>query len=168
MIIKKIIAFALCLVMLCSAVMFFPSCSLESIKENGTDLIKSMQYDYALITMPDGSEYKLELEGWAHTAEESYTYLYGKDGEGYIVGSRNYMLVNDPEIDIDVTSFSTITFDIKAEEVVIKKPSGELMTITYDDSKIGTITKNGVLKDENGVIYGVHGDNMWVKFSYEK
>ena len=24
------------------------------------------------------------------------------------------------------------------------------------------------LKDENGVIYGVHGDNMWVKFSYEK
>ena len=165
--VSKIIAIILTLGFAVSAL---ASCdAVDKLADGGKDLLANVQYDYAVITMPDGTAKEIELDAWGSDGNSPahYYYIFGTDGEGYITGARNCMFVNKPDVDINVGVLSSIgTMKYSFEAITIRNPDGSITELPGGDKNKGAIH---LLKfeDEDGTIYTPHADNFWVKIKVD-
>ena len=132
----------------------------NKVKGAGDDILNSVQYDYAIISFPDGTIEQVELSGLYNSAEgETYYYIYGTDGYGYIVDKKNCALVNDPDMDIDV-AFSLNYKKMTYVSAMVKMPDGTVKnTNSFEGDVVGVL----MFKDEDGKFYSVDSSNYAIK-----
>lgn len=162
---KKLIVIILVLAVVVGGVIMIAPGIVDKVKNNGKNAIESMQYDYAVITAPDGSVIKVEIESWGSDggSPAARYFVFGKDGTGYMVGVRNCTFINDPNVDIDAVSFTgTKKLNYSYVEAMIKESDESIITIT-DFEDVNAATNVIPLKDANGVIYSPHPDNVLIK-----
>ena len=162
---KKVIIVVLVLAAIVGAVAYFAPNLIDKVKNNGKNAIEKMQYDYAVITAPDGSVIKVEIESWGTdgSSPAARYFVFGKDGTGYMVGVRNCTFINDPNVDIDAVSFTgTKKLNYSYVEAMIKESDESIITIT-DFEDVNAAINVIPLKDANGVIYSPHPDNVLIK-----
>jgi hypothetical protein len=153
---KKIISIILALSLILAFALTLTSCG------------ENITYDYALIYFHDGSSIKVELEAVLINGQQPNVYhIYGTDGVGYVVGSENCILVNDPDVDINKSTLSgTVKFKMTYEETIIRKPDGEIISIKFEEGKSSGV--NSYLHSDDGFTYYTDPNNYWVKFTFEK
>lgn len=164
---KKILFCTVIIAILICQLMLLSSCDgfANRLADNAQNTVTSMKHDYALINAPDGTSIKVELKSWGSdgaTPTAKY-YIFGTDGTGYIVGVRNCTFINDPNVNIDVTSFSGLTnMNYSYTEAMIKLSDGEIITLN-DFEDVNAASNVILLEDEDGVIYTPHPDNVLIK-----
>lgn len=96
---KRIIVLALSLILLLS----LASC--DKVKDHlEGNIDEAYAFDYAIIAMPDGEIKTLELSMWNYSGT-NYLQIRDKDGVFYYVNTEICTMVDDPNVDINVTKY---------------------------------------------------------------
>ena len=179
---KKIVTLCVLLAMLICSLVALSACDKVKIELAEFSYVggdKSIQCDYAIIEMLDGTSLRLDLEGFQYVSMANkftggqvamdyvdYQYrLYGKDGIGYIVSSRNCILVDDPELQVNLTTADTDWDNYSCSEAYVRFPGNEIVML--DSSEIDTAVLT-YIRDKNGKAYISDPEDMIIKFTYTK
>ena len=129
---KKILSFALLLVMIASICISVTSCDFLGTLKNwgkkaGDNYEKYNAFDYAIIAVPDGTKLKIDLDYWGLNGKNIV--VKSTEGKYYFTHIDNCTLVNDPEIETNIPEMK-LDIDLKLyKTAIVKFSDGNVVTL---------------------------------------